>query len=135
MAMNQLKTKYSLADQEARMFSERVYILLKAGRFEAARSVIDEAESTKQDVKNAPLSDMPIACLDMDDKIINLFEKMQYKTVADLIGVSDEHLLKTVPMCGEKSISILRSAIAKEITKRRLPKGGTDGERDTRNIF
>ena len=133
--MNQFKTKYSLSDQEARMFAERVYILLKAGRYEAARSVIDEAEATKQDVKNAPLSDMPIACLDMDDKIINLFEKMQYKTVQDLIGVSDEHLLKTVPMCGEKSISTLRQAITKEITKRRKPKGGTDGKRDTENIF
>ena len=135
MAMNQLKTKYSLADQEARMFSERVYIRLKAGRFEAARSVIDEAESTKQDVKNAPLSDMPIACLDMDDKIINLFEKMQFKTVADLIGVSDEHLLKTVPMCGEKSVALLRQAIAKEITKRRKPKGGTDGKRNIKDFF
>jgi DNA-directed RNA polymerase alpha subunit len=133
--MNQFKTKYSLSGQKARMFAERVYILLKAGRYEAARSVIDEAESTKQDVKNAPLSDMPIACLDMDDKIINLFEKMQYKTVQDLIGVSDEHLLKTVPMCGEKSISTLRQAIAKEITKRRKPKGGTDGKRNTENIF
>lgn len=133
--MNQLKTKYSLVDQEAQRFSDRIFILLKAGRFEAARSVIDEAESTKQDVKNAPLSDMPIACLDMDDKIINLFEKMQFKTVADLIGVSDEYLLRTVPMCGEKSVELLRKAIAKEITKRRMPKGGTDGERNTKDFF
>ena len=95
--MNQLTTKYSFVDKDAQRFSDRIFILLKAGRFEAARSVIDEAESTKQDVKNAPLSDMPIACLDMDDKIINLFEKMQFKTVADLIGVSDEYLLRTVP--------------------------------------
>jgi DNA-directed RNA polymerase alpha subunit len=89
------------------------------GHFDAAHKAIDSIEITKQDVKNAPLSDTPLALLDLDDKIINLFEKMGYTHVRDLVGVSDEHLLKTVPMCGEKTIQLLRQALTDEMTARR----------------
>ena len=75
---------------------------------------------------------MPIAMLSLDDKIINLFEKMGYKFVGDLVGVTDEHLLKTVPMCGEKSIKLLRNSVTTEITRRRLLEEKQD-ERDTQN--
>ena len=118
--MNHLKTSYSISDEHARQIAERVYVLLKSGHFDAAHIAIDEALASKQDVKNSPLLEMPIAMLDLDDKIINLFEKMGYKFVGDLVGVDDGHLLKTVPMCGEKSIRLLRESVTKEITRRRL---------------
>jgi DNA-directed RNA polymerase alpha subunit len=129
--MNHLKTSYSIDDDYARRISERVYVLLKSGHFDAAHIAIDQAFASKQDVKNAPLLDMPIAMLKVDDKIINLFEKMGYKFVGDLVGITDEHLLKTVPMCGEKSIKLLRNSVTKEITRRRLLEEKQD-ETDTR---
>lgn len=117
--MGQLKNNYSISDTYARQIAERVYVLLMSGHFEAAHVAIDEAELSKQDTKNAILGDTPLALLELDDKIINLFEKMGYTYVRDLVGVSDEHLLKTVPMCGQKSIEQLRSAMVKEVTRRR----------------
>jgi len=117
--MGQLKNSYSISDTYARQIAERVFVLLKSGHFDAAHVAIDEAELSKQDTKNAILGDTPLALLELDDKIINLFEKMGYTYVRDLIGVSDEHLLKTVPMCGQKSIDQLKSAMLKEVTQRR----------------
>tara|TARA_R100000458_G_C8265445_1_gene240544 strand:+ start:396 stop:764 length:369 start_codon:yes stop_codon:yes gene_type:complete len=117
--MGQLKNNYSVESDVARQVAERVYVLLLNGHFDAAHKAIDSIEVTKQDVKNAPLSDTPLALLDLDDKIINLFEKMGYTHVRDLVGVSDEHLLKTVPMCGEKTIQLLRQALTDEMTARR----------------
>ena len=117
--MGQLKTNYSIKEDAARQFADRVYVLLLTGQFEAARIVIDEAELTKQDLPNAALKDMPIAQLDLEDKIINLFEKMGYMTVGNLIGVTEHHLLKTVPMCGENTIKALKKSLLDEMTKRR----------------
>ena len=130
--MNHLKTSYSIDDDKARQIAERVYVLLKSGHFDGEHIAIDEALASKHDVKNAPLLEMPIAMLSLDDKIINLFEKMGYKFVGDLVGVTDEHLLKTVPMCGEKSIKLLRNSVTTEITRRRLLEEKQD-ERDTQN--
>ena len=117
--MGQLKTNYSIKDETARQFADRVYVLLLTGQFEAARIVIDEAELSKQDLPNAALKEMPIAQLNLEDKIINLFEKMGYLKVGSLIGVTEEHLLKTVPMCGESTIKALKQSLLEEMTNRR----------------
>tara|TARA_Y100001951_G_C11257081_1_gene250071 strand:- start:226 stop:600 length:375 start_codon:yes stop_codon:yes gene_type:complete len=117
--MGHLKNDYCISTDLARQVAERVYVLLLNGHFNAAHVAIDSAQLTKQDVKNSKLSDTPLALLDLDDKIINLFEKMGYTHVRDLVGVTDEHLLKTVPMCGEKSIQLMRDALLSEMTRRR----------------
>jgi len=117
--MGHLKNEYCISDDLARQVAERVYVLLLNGHFNAAHVAIDSAQLTKQDVKNSKLNDTPLALLDLDDKIINLFEKMGYTHVRDLVGVTDEHLLKTVPMCGEKSIQLMRDALLSEMTRRR----------------
>tara|TARA_R100000152_G_C6698453_1_gene128507 strand:- start:106 stop:462 length:357 start_codon:yes stop_codon:yes gene_type:complete len=111
-------TTLSLTDSNARIFAERIYVLLKQGRFPSAHRVINEAEASIQDKKNAELNDTPIAQLDLSDKIINILDKAGFIRVGDLIGIGEQKLKDTVSMCGDKTIELIKSALIKEIIKR-----------------
>ena len=111
-------TTLSLTDSNARIFAERIYVLLKQGRFPSAHRVINEAETSIQNKKNAELNDTPIAQLDLSDKIINILDKAGFVRVGDLMGVGEDHLKENVSMCGEKTIELIKGALIKELIKR-----------------
>ena len=54
-------TTFSLSEDRARTFAERIYILLLQGQFPAAHRALHEAKVSIQDKKNSELNDTPIA--------------------------------------------------------------------------
>ena len=110
-------TELSLSKPEARHYAERIYILLLNGRFPSCHKAINEAELTVQGSEKSSLNSIALAQLDLSDRVINLLDKAGYSFIGDLIGVGEEHLLASIPMCGDKTIDLIKGALMKEMIK------------------
>ena len=111
-------TTFSLNEDRARRFAERIYVLLMQGQFPAAHRVLHEAKVSTQDKKNSELKETPIAQIDLPERVINLLEKAGFHYVGDLIGIGEDYLKDTIVMCGEKTVELIKEALIKEIVKR-----------------
>ncbi|MBR50211.1 MAG: hypothetical protein CMA83_01345 [Euryarchaeota archaeon] len=117
--MNYKSTSFSMSDTDAKLFSDRIYHLLKAGHFEAAHLCIDEAELSMQKIEKAPLFRKPLAQTELDERIVNALERADILTIGDLTNVTEEFLVYRVQGCGPKGVRDIKNVLRNEITNRR----------------
>ena len=117
--MSYKSTSFSMTEWDAKLFADRIFHLLKAGRFEAAHLCIDEAELSMQKVEKSPLFSKPLAQTELDDRIVNALERAGFLTIGDLVGVEEEYLIHRVQGCGPKGVAEIKRILRDEITNRR----------------
>ena len=117
--MGALSTAFSMPPKKAQVYSDRIFVLLRAGHFEAAHNAINEAELSMHDVPASPLFTVPLAQTELEDRIVNALERAGLTTIGDLVGFTKEELLYGVPGCGEVSVDRIKEVLVQQIARRR----------------
>tara|TARA_B100000519_G_scaffold202616_1_gene221552 strand:- start:6880 stop:7212 length:333 start_codon:yes stop_codon:yes gene_type:complete len=108
-----------MTEWDAKLYADRVFHLLKSGRFEAAHLCLDEAELSMQKVEKSPLFSKPLAQTELDDRIVNALERAGFLTIGDMAGVDEQYLMQRVQGCGPKGVAEIKRILTDEITIRR----------------
>jgi len=105
---------YCIGSEVAERSAERIKALLTKGNFGSAHRVIDELERSLQYVPLTDLVDLPVAQLDLPERVVCALARNGMVYVGNLMGKREEDLRSIVGV-GPKAVNEIRQSLQREV--------------------
>lgn len=105
---------YCIGSEVAARSAERIKALLTKGNFGSAHRVIDELERSLQYMPLVDLIDLPVAQLDLPERVVCALARNGMVYVGNLVGKTEGDLRSIVGV-GPKAVNEIRQSLQREV--------------------